>query len=287
MLAGVVADEELRALHAALATVHADPELADTVAHAAASASARGARQEAVALGEHALRLTPPESAARTERLLVLAGYLETAGEVQRLTTVLAPELEALPAGAPRARAWLLLSEGAGPKNLDDLERHHDRALAESQDDPGLRAYVLAKKAANTSATGVARIREAEAWASEALRAARRADPDVKRLALYALAWTRALNGRPIDDLCRRARGGVGCARIHCGIRRADRGPAAHLAGRGAQGANGADKTAGVGRRAGRADVIRVGASALVRARTAGRRLGRCVAPARRVGGVC
>ena len=65
---------------------------------------------------------------------------------------------------------------------------------------------MLAKKAANTSATGVARIREAEAWASEALRAARRADPDVKRLALYALAWTRALSGRPIDDLCRRAR---------------------------------------------------------------------------------
>jgi DNA-binding NarL/FixJ family response regulator/tetratricopeptide (TPR) repeat protein len=206
VLAGVVADEELRALHAALATVHADPELADTVAHAAASACARGARQEAVALGEHALRLTPAESAERTERLLVLAGYLETAGEVQRLTTVLAPELEALPAGAPRARAWLLLSEGASPKNLDDLERHHDRALAESQDDPGLRAYVLAKKAANTSATGVARIREAEAWASEALQAARRADPDVKRLALYALAWTRALSGRPIDDLCRRAR---------------------------------------------------------------------------------
>ncbi len=206
VLAGVVADEELRALHAALATVHADPELADTVAHAAASASARGARQEAVALGEHALRLTPPDAAERTERLLVLAGYLETAGEVQRLTTVLAPELEALPAGAPRARAWLLLSEGAGPKNLDDLERHHDRALAESRDDPGLRAYVLAKKAANTSATGVARIREAEAWASEALQAARRADPDVKRLALYALAWTRALSGRPIDDLCRRAR---------------------------------------------------------------------------------
>jgi DNA-binding CsgD family transcriptional regulator len=206
VLAGVVADEELRALHAALATVQADPELADTVAHAAASASARGARQEAVALGEHALRLTPLESAARTERLLVLAGYLETAGEVQRVTAVLTPELEALPAGAPRARAWLLLSEGAGPKNLDDVERHHERALAESQDDPGLRAYVLAKKAANTSATGVARIRDAEAWASEALRAARRADPGVKRLALYALAWTRALSGRPIDDLCRRAR---------------------------------------------------------------------------------
>ena len=206
VLAGVVADEELRALHAALATVHADGELADTVAHAAASASARGARQEAVALGEHALRLTPPGSAARTERLLVLAGYLETAGEVQRLTSLLTPELEALPAGEPQARAWLLLSEGAGPKNLDDLERHHDRALAESQDDPGLRAYVLAKKAANTAATGVVRIREAEAWASEALRAARRADPDVKRLALYALAWTRALSGRPIDDLCRRAR---------------------------------------------------------------------------------
>jgi DNA-binding CsgD family transcriptional regulator len=50
------------------------------------------------------------------------------------------------------------------------------------------------------------RLSEAEAWALEALRAARDAGSDVERLALYALAWPRALTGRPIDDLCERSR---------------------------------------------------------------------------------
>jgi len=206
VLAGVVGDEELRALHLALATVQTDAELADAVAAAAASASSRGARQEAVQLGEHALRLTPPKSVAHTERVLVLAQYLETAGEVQRVTDLLTPEFDSLPAGAPRARAWLLLSEGAGPKNLDDLDRHLDMALAECRDEPGLRAYVLAKKAANQAASAVLRISEAESWALEALQAAGHAGPDIERLALYALAWARGLSGRPIDDLCERSR---------------------------------------------------------------------------------
>ena len=84
-LAGVVADEELRARHLALAAEGPDEDLAETVAKAAAAAFARGARREAVELAEHALALTPPVSAARSDRLLALADYLETAGE--RLTT--------------------------------------------------------------------------------------------------------------------------------------------------------------------------------------------------------
>ena len=50
------------------------------------------------------------------------------------------------------------------------------------------------------------RIAEAEAWALEALPAARRAGPEVERPALYALGWARGLRGRPIDDLCERFR---------------------------------------------------------------------------------
>ena len=50
-------------------------------------------------------------------------------------------------------------------------------------------------------------IREAEAWALEALAAARRRRAEPERLrALRALAWARALRGRPIDDLCERFR---------------------------------------------------------------------------------
>ena len=58
-----VADEELRALHLALATDGPTTQLAATVAAAAAAARRRAApRAEAVRLAEHALRLTPPAS---------------------------------------------------------------------------------------------------------------------------------------------------------------------------------------------------------------------------------
>ena len=62
ILARSAPDETLRAHHLALATSHPDQELAGTVAAAAANAFARGARTEAVELGEHAVRLTPTES---------------------------------------------------------------------------------------------------------------------------------------------------------------------------------------------------------------------------------
>jgi hypothetical protein len=103
-LAGCVADEELRALHLALATDRPDATLAATVAAAAAGASTRGARQEAVLLAEHALRLTPPDAGERGDRFLALAGYMGRAGDVDRLTELLTPKLDALPAGVTRAR---------------------------------------------------------------------------------------------------------------------------------------------------------------------------------------
>ncbi len=139
-LARVVDGEELRARHLALAAVGPDQELAETVAKAAAAAFARGARREAVELAEHALGLTPPESAERSDRLLALAGYLETAGERQRVTDLLTPELDSLPEGGARVRAWLLLSEGGAVTSYDDHAHYFARALADSQGDPGLRA---------------------------------------------------------------------------------------------------------------------------------------------------
>jgi len=48
-----------------------------------------------------------------------LASYLEAAGEFQRLTDVLRTELDAIPPGPYRARAWLLLAEGAHIEHLD------------------------------------------------------------------------------------------------------------------------------------------------------------------------
>ena len=201
-LAKAVADRELRALHLALATVHPDPALAIELAAAAARASARGAREHAVQLAEHALRLTSAERPERAERLLELAGYLEIAGEPRRVTDLLVPELDALPRGAPRARAWLLLSEGGGVRDSDDYLRHLESALEECESDAVLRAHALAKKSSHASAGAVARIPEAEAWALEAVSAANAAQPGAERHGLDALAWARAMRGRPIDDLC-------------------------------------------------------------------------------------
>jgi DNA-binding NarL/FixJ family response regulator len=95
----------------------------------------------------------------------------------------------------------MLLAEGAHIETIDDYRRHLERALAESDSDPVLHAYVVA----NTSSAviGVERIAEAEAQALEVLPAAR-ADPNVERVVLYALAWARSLRGLPIDDLCER-----------------------------------------------------------------------------------
>jgi DNA-binding CsgD family transcriptional regulator len=201
-LSGLVTTDALRARHLALATVRPDAVLAGTIAAAAEGAAARGAREEAVELAEHALRLTPPDEPARSGRVLVLAAHLETAGEHRRMSDLLESELERIPSGAERARAWLLLSEGSNVRHLDEYTRCLERALAEARDDPGLHARAVAKM--SSAVVGVERIEAAERAALEVLEDARRAGPDVERPVLFALAWARGLRGLPVDDVCDR-----------------------------------------------------------------------------------
>jgi DNA-binding CsgD family transcriptional regulator len=207
-LARALADPERQAMHLALATPGSDQQLSESVAGAAVRASARGARHQTVALAEHALRLTPADSATRRDRVLALAQYLETAGEMQRLTDLLTLEIDSVPAGRPRAWAYLMLSEGTGSRSMDDLADLQRRALAEAPDDPVLRARVLAKKASNTAASLIVDIPRAETWASEAVELTSDATADVRRSALYALAWARAMSGRPVEDLCELSQAG-------------------------------------------------------------------------------
>jgi len=202
-LAAVVGDDLLRARHLALATEEPDGDLAVELARAAAAAFARGARRDAVEFGQHALRLS--ETAGRTEALLELAGYLQVAGELQQLSELLEPELTSLPAGPARARTHLLLSCAVTGRN-DERLRHLEQALAESAQDRELRTTLLAELAVNRAVTVVSRIRESEARAREALALAAGGPPGVRRHALYVLAWTLALQGRPIDDLRSRFR---------------------------------------------------------------------------------
>jgi DNA-binding CsgD family transcriptional regulator len=205
-LAGVVAEGERRARYLALGTPHPDEQLARVVAAGAATAAARGAARDAAELGEHALRLTQLDSEERIERVLTLADYLERVGERQRVTDLLEPELRSLPEGRPRVRAWLLLSEGGAISSYYDKAPYFDRALSECGGDASLRAEVLARRALSTAAEGVERLREAEAWALQGLYDAAGAGPEVERLALRALGWSRCLRGRPIDELCERFR---------------------------------------------------------------------------------
>jgi DNA-binding CsgD family transcriptional regulator len=205
LLATVVGDGELRTRHLALAAARPDEVLAATVSAAAADAAARGATPTALELAEHALRLTPPHDPHRPERVLELADHLVTAGEKQRVTELLAAELQSLPRGAPRVRANLLLAGGAVEGN-SDIQRFLERALAESTGDRRLRSVVLLEMASNAAAIRVEGIAAADALAVEALPSARAEGPAAERAALYVLGWTRSLAGRPIDDLCERFR---------------------------------------------------------------------------------
>jgi DNA-binding CsgD family transcriptional regulator/tetratricopeptide (TPR) repeat protein len=199
-LADVVEDDELRARHLALAARAPDEALAKLVAGAAAGAAARGAVHDAAVLGKHALRLTPPDAAERSERVLALAHFFGVAAEKQQLTDLLTTELENLPTGSARARACLLLPGGAVRRN-DEIRAFLERALAESEGLPEERGVVLANMATNEAVIRVERIRDAEAWAEEALAAVPATGGEMHRIALYSLAWPRSLRGRPIDDL--------------------------------------------------------------------------------------
>jgi DNA-binding CsgD family transcriptional regulator len=205
VLAQLATDDESNALHLALATDRPDAELAATVAAAAAGAASRGARHKAVLLAEHALRLTHDSAAERSDRVLTLGGYLVAAGEKQRLTELLSPEVETLPRGAPRVQALLLLTEGVVGTN-DEIRSYLLEALQESGSDAVLRASVLVELVVNDVVIRIEGIPAAEASALEALEVARGAGPDLERPALQAVGWARALRGRAIDDLLDRFR---------------------------------------------------------------------------------
>lgn len=198
-LAAVVPDERRQALHLALATTEPDDALAGRLAEAAERAAARGATRSAVELGTHALRLTPPGSPAYVDRLLALGQVLAVAAERPRLHDLLDDVAATLPTPAARVTAYLLLTEGVVRGNAD-LRSLLERALAEAGDDPRLRSPVLAELAENDGVIRVVALPRAEEHATEALEGAGDSTED-RRSGLYALSWTRALRGRPVDEI--------------------------------------------------------------------------------------
>jgi DNA-binding NarL/FixJ family response regulator len=204
-LASVVTDAELRAHHLALGADAPDAGLASEVAAAAAHAAARGAAADAAGLAAHALRLTPPEAAERSERVLALAERLLAIGEVRRAADLLQVELEALPAGEPRALAHLLLNHATFHfVHVDQAGAYLQRALAESPPGSAVHARAAIRWARYLFAARVERIREAEQIAESALPEAERLGGRVADEALRVLAVVRTIRGRPIDALCER-----------------------------------------------------------------------------------
>jgi hypothetical protein len=85
-----------------------------------------------------------------------------------------------------------------------DLEGHAaylERAIAESENEPALRAVALAARVMLFALIRVERIADAENWATEGLPDAWSARPQFERRVLNALAWTRVLQGLPITEL--------------------------------------------------------------------------------------
>lgn len=198
-VAGVVAGAARKLHHAALGTVGPDVALAAALEEAAGAALAHGALPDALELRQHALRLTLAAEPAMPERLLALAELLVAAGELPAVIELLAPRVEALPTGRQRARAHLLIGE-ASP--LAEHEVQLELALEHAAGEPDLVAATLAAKAILLALIRVEQIENAEAFAEQAVLAAKRSMvPEAEARGLHSLAWARILRGHAIEDL--------------------------------------------------------------------------------------
>lgn len=203
-LATVAPDAEHRARHLALATPGVDDQAGASVAAAATGAMRRGAVATAVELAEQALRLTPPHTRAHDERLVLLAEYLNAAGELQRVFDLLEPAVGSLEAPRLRTLGLSLLAETAnGP--ISRAYRYRVLALAAADGDVGLRASVLAGMATSNGIGEVKDLPVAEAQAREALELALRSGKaSAEHAALSALIWMRHLRGHDADEMIER-----------------------------------------------------------------------------------
>ena len=199
-LAELVTDEERRALHLALATETPDEELAAQIEKAAERAAARGATRLGVDLATHSWRLTPPDEPAY-DRLLAVATHYHDAGERQRLTDLLGPRVESLPAGGSRVLGYHLLASGGVVHGNDEITALHEKALEEAGDIQPCRARAQSFLAENVAVIQVRDVAASDARAAEAVADSVHGDPNDQRLAIYTRSWTQALRGRPVDDL--------------------------------------------------------------------------------------
>lgn len=197
-LAEVVSTPERRLRHQALVTTGPDEGLAAALSAAATAAAGRGASGTALELAELALARTPEDSAERTARLFELAERLASANEAQRLTDLLAPEVERLAPGPERGRALLLLLDGMWRDGISYAERLVERALAESGGDRAVRAAALDVKSVLAAGIRVSGVAQAMAWAEESMALGEQPDSGWRLLSASA-NWCRVHSGLAPD----------------------------------------------------------------------------------------
>ena len=239
-------------------------------------------------LAEHALRLTPPELGG-AERAPARARRIprDRPASARRVTDLLTPELDSLPRARPRSRLAAARRGRRRARASTSIERHlESRAGRVREGDPALRAHVLAKKSITPPPAAVWRIREAEAvgrWRRCGTRPGRSRRWSGSRCSDWLGARdARAADRRRLRALPRR----IGRRRSH--RRSPERVAGQRLLWRGdvTEARATFTRLPDARRRAGREDLLRPPAAAPVRARAARRRVGRGIAPARRVGRV-
>jgi DNA-binding CsgD family transcriptional regulator len=201
-LAAVIDDPLVRARHLALATDTTDAAVANVLDEAAALAAGRGAAAVAAEVGEHALRLTPPDAPGDLHRrALAAARAHRSAGEWTRARTIVTDLLAKTRTGSSRAEALVLLAE------LESIERAI-ALLAEALDEAASRSALQAD--IHCRLAWAARFKDGFGHARAALELAEELDDDALRGRAHAvqafLGWFAGEAESP-QDLPARAHG--------------------------------------------------------------------------------
>jgi DNA-binding CsgD family transcriptional regulator len=202
-------DVEERAWHFALGTERPSEEIAGTLEAAAIHAASRGAPEEAAALTEQAIRLTPADRPASAhDRTVRAAGYHFRSGDMARSQELIQSVLTACPAGPPRAPLLLQLATIQYHHSGWPLAEQTLRQAAQAvPDDPALRAHTEQELAIARLVAGD--LTAAGQQARVSLRSAERAgDPRLVAHSLARIAALEFFQGKGVRlDLLDRAEG--------------------------------------------------------------------------------
>lgn len=199
-LADLVADDEERAVHLALAASGPGEEVAAALEKAAAKARQRGALEAAAGLSERAVSLTPVSDLGSRGRRLVIAGECRwQLGDMTAASQLLRQALSSMPGGPLRARALICLARVLFHSQVTEAAAALNEALDACGDDLPLRTQALidlAFVASNTTDRFQAR-----PMAQEAVRLAQDlTDEDLKAQALAVLALCELVDGELAAD---------------------------------------------------------------------------------------